>query len=160
MMTLRDRKSDQMDCKNNDVAKVKAPAPYWAMAVLSLIWNGFGAFDFVMTNIRDPAYIADFAPEMVQAIDGMRYWVTAAWALGVWGAVAGSIFLLLRSRLARQTFGVSLLGLAATTFYQFGLNLPNTARTLGPNAMTLIIWIIAVLLLLYSFRWHREGLLR
>jgi len=133
---------------------------FWLTAVLSLAWNAFGAYDYLMTSVRDTAYLSNFSPEVVQYVDSMPYWVVAAWALGVWGAVAGSLLLLLRSRFARHAFGGSLLGLAASTFYQFGSDAPGEMNTAGANAMTLVIWIVAVLLLLYSHRWHREGVLR
>ncbi len=143
-----------------DTNPAKVPKLFWVTAGLSLLWNAFGAYDYVMTNIRDAAYLANFPPEVILYIDAMPYWVMAAWALGVWGAVAGSVLLLLRSHLARLAFGVSLLGLAASTFYQFGADMPDAMKTGGMHAMTLMIWIVAVLLLLYSFRWHREGVLR
>jgi hypothetical protein len=40
------------------------------------------------------------------------------WALGVWGALAGSMLLLLRSRRAVTAFAASLVGLAVSTGYQ------------------------------------------
>jgi len=143
-----------------DNGLAQAPGLFWITAGLSLLWNAFGAYDYLMTNVRDAAYLAKFPPEMIHYIDAMPYWVMAAWAVGVWGAVAGSILLLLRSHLARIAFAASLLGLAASTFYQFGAEVPEAMQTSGMNAMTLVIWIVAVLLLLYSLRWHREGLLR
>ena len=143
-----------------DSIQARAPRLFWITAVFSLVWNAFGAYDYVMTNIRDAAYLANFPPETVQYLDAMPYWTIGAWALGVWGALAGSMLLLVRSRFAKYLFGLSLLGLAASTFYQFGSDMPEAMKTAGMNAMILIIWIVAVLLLLYSFRWHREGILR
>ena len=141
------------------VAKERAATPkhIWIVGILSLVWNAFGAFDYVMTNTRNAAYLANFPPGMMDIIDAFPVWVMAAWAFGVWGALAGSVLLLLRSRHAVMAFSLSLLGLAASTFYQFGIDAPEV---MGMNAMTLIIWIIAVLLLLYSIRLRGDRVLR
>ncbi|WP_229735518.1 hypothetical protein [Novosphingobium marinum] len=82
--------------------------------------------------------------------------------MGAWrmGAVAGSVLMLLRSRYAVHAFAISLLGLAATTFYRFGIELPEALKSSGNDVMTVVIWIIAVFLLLYSIRMSREGILR
>lgn len=144
----------------NDAQAAKVPVLFWLVGGLSLLWNAFGAYDYFMTVTRNAGYVAMLPPEKIQLIDAFPVWVSAAWACGVWGAVAGSVLLLLRSRFAIHAFGISLVGLAANTFYQFGLNVPESAKTTGMNSMTLIIWIVAVLLLLYSIRWRKEGLLR
>ena len=49
-------------------------------------------------------------------------WMKAFWAIGVWGAIAGSLLLLLRSRHAVTAFGLSLAGLAINSFWQFALS--------------------------------------
>ena len=141
-------------------AAARTPKHLWAIGLLSLAWNAFGAVDYTMTNLRDPDYLGKFSPQMVQVLDLMPVWVIAAWALGVWGAVAGSVLLLLRSRFAVHAFGVSLMGLASSTFYQFGARIPEELRTSDMNAMTLVIWIAAVGLFLYAARMRREGILR
>ena len=133
---------------------------FWVIAIASLVWNAFGAFDYVMTNTRNAEYLARFPPEMMQMIDEFPVWVTAAWACGVWGAVAGSLLLLLRSRYAVHAFILSLAGLAASTAYQMTLDMPESMKTLGMSAMNLIIWIAAILFLLYAIRMRRSGVLR
>lgn len=148
----------------NDTIATPTPATpgrsFWIVAVLSLLWNAFGALDYTLTNLRYAAYLKNFPPEMVQVIDAMPVWTLAAWALGVWGALAGSILLLIRSRFAIHAFAVSLLGLAVSSSYQFTLDLPASLDTKGMNAMMLVIWIIAVGLLLYAIRMRRQGVLR
>ncbi len=140
--------------------EVKPPLLFWIVAGLSLLWNAFGAFDYIMTQTGDQAYLSNFPDEMIRFIEAFPQWVTAAWAVGVWGAVAGSILLLLRSRHAILAFAISLFGLAASTFYRFGLNEPALSVQMRPDTVTIAIWIVPVLLLLYSFRWRSEGVLR
>jgi hypothetical protein len=146
--------------ENRNVART--PRHLWIVAIVSLSWNAFSAYDFVMTNLRDAAYLEQMGvgAEMMQIIDALPHWALAAWAIGVWGAVAGSLLLLLRSSYAVYAFALSLLGLATSTFYQAGIDLPEEITTASMIAVALAIWIIAVLLLLYSIRLRNQGVLR
>ena len=40
----------------------RAPRSFWVVAVLSLLWNAFGVFDYLMTQLGDEAYLAQFTP--------------------------------------------------------------------------------------------------
>ena len=140
----------------------KAPFHLWIVGILGLIWSAGSAHAYLMTNIRDPNYLEQMGvgAEMMQLIDAFPIWTMAAWAIGVWGAVAGSLLLLLRSKYCAYAFALSLLGLAASTFYQLGIDLPKEMTTAGMIAMTLAIWVVAVWLLLYSIRMRNQGVLR
>jgi hypothetical protein len=138
----------------------RTPVHLWIVGVISLLWNAFGCFDYVMTNIRDPGYIAQFPPEMIQILDEFPVWVMAAWAFGVWGAVVGSLLLLLRSRFAVHAFALSLAGLAASTAYQATLDMPAAMKTTGMMVMNLVIWAGAIVFLVYAMRMRKAGVLR
>lgn len=135
-------------------------AIYWTVAVLSLLWNAFGCFDFTMTVTRNAAYLANFPPDMIDWLDAAPAWMTVAWAAGVWGALAGSLAVLLRSRWAVPAFTLSLGGLAATTVYQIAGGVPGGMASPGAIAMTVVIWAIAVGLLWFAIRKSAQGVLR
>jgi len=136
------------------------PRHLWIVGFLSLMWNGFGAWDYAMTNIRDPGYLAQFPPEMMQVIDAYPAWAIATWALGVWGALAGSLLLLLRSRFAVPAFALSLAGLAASQGYQATIDMPASLTSPAMTAMTAMIWAGAIGFLVYAMRMRRAGALR
>jgi len=136
------------------------PRHLWIVGVISLLWNAFGAFDYTMTKLRDPGYLAQFPPEMMRILDAFPVWVNVAWAIGVWGAVAGSILLLLRSRHAVHAFFISIVGLAGSTFYQSTIDMPASMETPGMKAMQIMIWAAAVAFLWYAVRQYKAGLLR
>ena len=138
----------------------RTPTSFWTIAVLSLLWNAFGAFDFTMTNIRNQQYLAQFPPGMMDYIDGFPIWALAAWAAGVWGALAGSLLLLARSRLAIFAFAVSLIGLALSSAYQWSGAMPAQMGSPGMVAMSAAIWIVAIFLLGYAVVMQRTGTLR
>ncbi|MCJ1962702.1 hypothetical protein MTR65_18600 [Novosphingobium sp. 2637] len=141
------------------VEKARAPAWYWIVAVLAVIWNGFGCFDYVMTVTRNVAYLSAFPREYVAYLDTLPLWLVGFWALGVGGGLAGALLLLRRARLAAAAFGVSLLGLVVTSVYQWR-DTEAPAISSADVAISVAIWLIALALLLFSLRMLRAGVLR
>ncbi len=143
----------------NETVRARAPWHFWAIAVVSLLWNAFGCVDYFMTMTRNPDYLAQFPPEMIDFLDGFPVWATVAWAFGVWGSLAGSLLLLLRSRHAVTAFAISLAGLVVSTVYQQAANPPAALSTPGMLAMTGVIWVSLLFLLWYAWKQHRAGVL-
>jgi hypothetical protein len=133
----------------------------WIVGALATLWNAFGCFDYLMTQTRNERYLAGFTDPQRVYFDSFPLWMEAAWAFGVWGALAGSLLLLARSRHAVTAFAVSLAGLAVSTVYQYGLSEPPPEMTKGPMLiMNLVIWAVAIGLLVYAMRMRGRGVLR
>jgi hypothetical protein len=142
-------------------ATAKAPLHLWVVGGASALWNAFGAFDYVMTQTRNAAYLASFTESMFEHLEAFPAWMDAAWACGVWGALLGSLLLLARSRYAVSAFVVSIAGLLVSTLYNFALTSPPPElMTVGRVSINLVIWAIAIGLLLYARRMRRRGVLR
>jgi hypothetical protein len=136
------------------------PAHLWIVGILSLLWNGFGGYDYVMTQTRNDAYLAMFTDEQRAYFDSFPAWMEAAWALGVWGALLGSVLLLARSRYAVHAFGLSLAGLLVASIYQYLVS-PMPGETSGAMmGVQVAIWVIAVALLFYAVRMQKSGVLK
>lgn len=140
-------------------AKIKPSRMYWLIAVLSLVWNSIGCTDFTMTVTRSPGYIAQFPPEVIDWLDSAPTWTTFAWGLGTWGALAGSLMLLARSRWAVEAFAASLAGLAMTQAWQFADDLPESMTTTTDTMISVIIWVTAIVLFAYALLMRRRGVL-
>lgn len=138
-------------------ARPVAPVHLWIVGVLSLMWNVIGAADFTLTNIRYESYIGGLPPQVIQQIDAYPLWSIVAWAFGVWGAVAGSLLLLIRSRRAVHAFVLSLAGLAVTTAYQIAIGIYGFTGAMA--VMNLLIWAIAAALLVYALRMRKREVL-
>ena len=141
----------------------KTPWHLWLVGGLSLLWNGFGGFDFIMTNTRGEAYMraSGMTQPMIDYFLAMPTWMYVPWTLGVWGAIAGSILLLLRLKWAVHAFALSLIG--AVTSLVFGLMNPMPGLPPEMAAMAYMPWIIAViaaLLLWYAWTMGKRGVLR
>lgn len=146
---------------------VKAPWHLWLVGLVSLTWNGFGAYDYLMSKTGDREYLDTMmAPagvgvdEAIAFMDAMPLWANIAWGLGVWGAVAGSVLLLLRSRLALHAFVLSLVGLALGIVHQITRPMPGMTDTTTPILFTLAITAITLLLIGYARRMTGPGVLR
>ncbi|WP_374394007.1 hypothetical protein [Sphingopyxis sp.] len=140
----------------------KTPVHLWIVGVVSLLWNAVGAFDYTMTKMQNPEYLAAFTPEQQAWFAGFPLWANIGWALGVWGSVLGSLLLLARSRHAVSAFAVSLVGLAISCIYQFGLHYGDLMRLFGtfPMIFTAIIWVILIALFVYARKQAAVGALR
>ncbi len=146
----------------------KPPVLFWIVAIVSLLWNGFGGYDYTMTQMRDPGYFATMSQKMGMSVaemnaffDTFPVWASALWAVGVWGSVLGSILLLARSRHAVTAFIVSLIGAVLSFAYQFTIDLPPAmADSAMTKVMPFIIIGAIVLQWWYARRMRAAGVLR
>lgn len=139
----------------------RTPKHLWVVGILTLLWNAVGAFDYLMTQTRNEAYMKAFTPEQLDYFYGFPSWVVACWAIAVWGGVVGSLLLVLRKRLAVPVFAVSFAAMVATTIHNFvltdGLRIMGGA---GAAAFSAVIFLIALGLVVYSRAMRAKGVLR
>lgn len=142
---------------------VRTPWHLWVVGGVSLLWNAFGAYDFIMTTTQGEPYLRSmgFDQAMVDYFTTMPAWMYGPWILGVWGAVAGSLLLLLRKRYAVWAFGLSLVGAVVSLVYgQFINPPPLTPDMAAMKYMPYGIVVIAALLLWYAWAQAKKGVLR
>lgn len=80
----------------------------------------------------------------------------------MWASLLGSLLLLMRSRHAATAFVVSLVGLAVSSLYQFGMHSGDLQHLFGtfPMIFTAIIWVVLIALFVYARRQAAAGTLR
>jgi hypothetical protein len=144
--------------------RTKTPAHLWIVGIISLLWNAFGGYDYIMTRTRNMEYLSSMpglsAEEILAYIDGFPLWAQIGWGLGVWGAILGSILLLMRSRHAVTAFAVSLVGAVASFGYQlYGPPAPPGMSEGGMAYVPWLIILIAVALLYYAFAQKKRRVL-
>lgn len=139
----------------------RRPLHLWIVGMVATLWNAGGAFDYLMTQTRNEAYLANFTDPQRVYFDSFPIWMEATWALGVWGGLAGALLLLARSRHAATAFAISLAGLAVSTVYQYVLSTPPEDMMSGAMiGMNVAIWAAAIGLLVYALRMRGRGVLR
>ena len=141
---------------------VRTPWHLWVVGVVSLLWNAIGANDYAQTSLRNEAYLDSmgYPAEGLAYIDAFPAWAHAGWALGVWGALIGSLLLLFRARFAVWAFALSIVGIALTTIYEAGAEVPPELAAVQPAWFPLVLWAIALFLLWYSWSMRAKGVLR
>lgn len=143
-----------------------AGALFWFVAVISLLWNGFGGYDYLMSKLRNMDYLTSvagdraLAEQMLAMLDAMPIWAHALWGLGVWSSILGSVLLLMRSRHAVPVFMLSLVSAALSFAYQFTLTMPPGLDTTGMKIMPLFILGAIVLQWWWARRKVADGTLR
>ncbi|MEZ5501034.1 MAG: hypothetical protein R3E77_16580 [Steroidobacteraceae bacterium] len=143
----------------NEQTATATPKHLWVVGILATLWNSVGCVDYFMTQTKNMNYLKAFTPEQIDYFGAFPAWADAAWALGVWGALAGSILLLLRQRFAVHAFGLSLLGMAVAFLYQFGLSDALALFGAGPSLFTLVIVVIGIALFVYARKMAARGVL-
>lgn len=140
----------------------RTPWHLWVVGVLSLLWNAVGALDFTMTQTRNEQYMSQFSAEQLEYFYGFPLWVVICWGIAVWGAVFGSLFLLLRRRLAVWLLFASMLAMAATMIHNLALSngLEMMAGQPGALWFTAAICVVSVALFVYAGLMNRRNILR
>ena len=137
------------------------PVHLWLVGILALLWNGYACYEYLMTNLKDQAFMARIPADQLAYMDSLPSWLTAFWALGVWGGLAGAILLLVRSRYAVWAFALSLVGAVIGLGYQMFIAKMPASMTAGAMAfMPWVIIIVCLFLLWYARGQEKQGALR
>jgi len=141
----------------NENITPKAPWHLWVVGGVTALWNAVGVFGYMMTQMGNLKSL-DMTPDQIAYFNSFPAWADAAWALGVWGALLGSLLLLLKSRWAVTSFWIAIIGLIGTTIFQrFVIDIPAELDNIW---LTAAIWVITLFLLWYSLRMRGQGVLR
>jgi len=133
----------------------KTPIWFWVVAVLAVVWNFGGVFDYVMTKTSD-AYLESFTPEQVAYFTGFPAWYTAIWASAVFAAFFASLALLFRMKIAFVLFAASLVLFVFNTIYIYGFT--PAMEMMGTGGAIFSVFIFASLVALtWLSRWATKA---
>ena len=136
----------------------RRPWHLWLVGVLALLWNSMGALDYTMTQTRNADYLSSASPEQLAWVYAQPAWVDAAWAIGVWGGLAGAALLLLRRRHATGALLASFLGALTAFVHNYGFaGAMDVMGSPGALAFGAMILIVALALPLYSGWLQKRG---
>jgi len=144
------------------VQPLPAPKHLWIVGVLSLLWNGYGAYDYTMSHVGGLGYFESVGLDAAafEWFNAMPTWAIAAWAVGVWVSLLGSALLLMRSRHAATAFAVSLVGAVISFGFQFTSDKPASLEGLVPTLVPIAILVLIVAQWYYARRQAAAGVLR
>ena len=141
---------------------IKTPWHLWLVGAIAVLFNSIGVFDFVMTLVQGPAYMASagMTPAQIEHYSDMPAWMTADWAIGVFGALIGSVLILLRRKLAWLVLAVSLAAFLISVAYTYVLT--DGGKIMGPSMAVTSAIIAGLLAFFIAYAWWmtRRGVLR
>lgn len=142
-------------------SKSKTPWHLWVVGGLGLFWNGFGAYDYFMTNTKGADYMRSMGMTDAQIAHFAEFpaVMTAVWAVGVWGALLGTVLLLIRNKLAVPVFIASLVSFLISLVYAY-LVAPLPDANAMFAVMQGIILAGCVFFVWYAMRMSKAGVLR
>ena len=137
----------------------QTPWHVWVVGVLGVLWNAVGAFDYLMTQTRNEAYMSGFTPEQLEFFYGFPAWLVAFWAVAVWGGLAGTVLILLKKRLAAPVLLVSFVAMVVTAIHNFLLSDGMEVMGAAGAAFSAVIFVLALGLWLYARAMAERGVL-
>ncbi|MEM9617825.1 MAG: hypothetical protein AAF936_07675 [Pseudomonadota bacterium] len=143
----------------SSIASTNLPKWFWFAAGGALIWNILGVVSYLTYVTATPEAIASLPEAQQQIREATPAFVTAAYAIAVFGAALGSIFLLLRRSWAVSMFTASFVAVLAQFGYMFlALNVLSTG--VASAVLPAMVIIIGLLLLRFSMSARRKGWLQ
>lgn len=118
----------------------KPPFMFWAIAVVGLLWNLIGCWNFIVQS--DAEAVARMPDVYRLIVENRPAWATAGFAVSVYGGAVGAILMLLRRKIATGLFALSLLGSLVTFYFTF--------RVLGIEPATLSALLMSVALIVFA----------
>ena len=139
---------------------ITKPTPlYWLISIVALFWNFMGIIAYL-----GQAYISDNALKMLPEENQLYFsnvpaWVTAAFAVAVFGGFLGAIGLIIRKKWAYFLFVISFLALVAQHVYNFFIQ--NYIEMTGSQMiLSIVTFIVALFLIYFSKQKSQQGVLR
>ncbi|MDS9947625.1 MAG: hypothetical protein RI861_08635, partial [Planktomarina sp.] len=90
----------------------KPQSGYWVIAVLGLIWNVMGCWNYISQT--SPEAIANMPKAYQVAVNSRPALVTAAFSIGVFGGTLGCVLMIIQRAIARPVLLISLVGIVVT----------------------------------------------
>ena len=132
---------------------IKTPWHVWLVGTIAVLFNTIGVFDYVMSMTQGASYMASagMTPAQIAHYQAMPTWMMAVWAIGVWGAMLGSVLILLRNKLAAPVFAVSLAAFLLSVLYTYVLT--DGGDIMGPQMAITSVVIAALLVCFMTYAW-------
>jgi hypothetical protein len=135
--------------------RFSSSAPVWLIAVSlgGIAWNLFGAFQFgaSVTATEESLIASGLSAEQAAVMTGYPAWMSLAFAVGVFGGLAGSALLLMRRGAAMPVLGVSL---AAYVALWIGDAAHGVFAAMGASQIVIVSVVVAIAAALFAVSRH------
>ena len=123
---------------------------FWIITIIALIWNAMGILNYLGQAFMTPEVLATLPEDQQILFPDVPAYVTASFAIAVFGGTLGCILLLLRKRLSKLLFIISFIGIAVQMSY--GFITAENYDSYGPVGifMPILIIVLGAFLVWYS----------
>ena len=123
---------------------------FWIIAVLALLWNLMGVFQYLASTLMAETISESLPKDQVALMNALPSWYYYVFAVAVFAGTIGCLLMLIRKKLAVPVLGISLIGvLIQMGYWLFATDVMNV---IGMSAvfMPLVVIIVAIFLYFYS----------
>ncbi|NNL00990.1 MAG: hypothetical protein HKP39_01810 [Eudoraea sp.] len=113
----------------SEKSTTKPPVWFWIVSILALLWNLMGVMAYLGQAYMTEEMKAEYTSEQLALMESTPAWITAAFAIAVWGGLLGCLALLLRKKWAKPLLILSLIGILVQMAYSFFMT--NAAEVYG-----------------------------
>lgn len=135
----------------------RTPWHLWAVALLTLLWNGSGAVTILLAQM---GRLPNIDPDEAAYYAAQPLWFVILTDIATFAPVAAAIALLVRSQLAVWLFTLSLALILVNNVYELVAGTSRALVNQGALIVTAIIVVIAALQLVYANAMRKRGVLR
>jgi hypothetical protein len=142
-----------MSSISQTLSSLRAPLWFLSASVGGIAWNVFGAVQFAgsVAATEDSLIASGLTADQAAVMTGYPGWMTLAFALGVFGGLAGSVLLLLRLRIAQPVLSVSLLAYVALWI---GDAVHGVFAAMGMPQIVILTTVVAIAAALFLLSRH------
>ncbi len=139
----------------------RTPWHLWVVGLVGVPWNGYGAYDYVMTQMGGEEFLRSYGMNDAQIayFNAIPAWMTAVWAIGVWGGVLGTALLLLRRKWALHVFVGSFIAFLLSLVYTYLLSNGGEVMADG-KILSAVITAGCIFFIGYAYAMAQRGVLR
>ena len=139
----------------------KPPTWFWIVAILAVLWACAGCASYLREVTMTPADLAAMPAAQAELWRAMPSWLFGVFAIAVWVGLAGAVALLLRRRVARSLYIVSLIAVIVQFGYVFGGMHILDKMSFGEAAgFPIVIVVLQIVMVWFSGFAIRRGWLR
>jgi hypothetical protein len=134
----------------------RAPLHFWAVGILSLLWNVWGAY---IALSAQSGRLPNLRAEGQAYFDAQPLWLVIAVDAALLAGIAGSVALLLQHRAATRLYAAMFVVIALANVYEAAIETSPIVDGRASPAGSLALLAIMALQAVYAARMRRRGLL-
>lgn len=133
---------------------------FWVIAVIAVLWNIMGAFQYLSTTLWKEEMLATLTEEQQLVWNALPTWHVAIFAIAVWSGLIASLLLIARKKWSVPLFLLSLIAvIVQMAYWLFGT---DAMEVFGPSTpvMPAIVTVLGLFFYFYSKSAKAKGWLK